>query len=155
MDLEKPITTQEDLDEIIAAKVAEAEKSIQEKFDDYDDLKSANEKYQTDLEALNKSMNENKQTFEASLAEANAKIKGYEQREIKIKVANEYGIPMEMIGRLNGDDEEAIRKDAESLSKFVKPQQQIPPLASTEQSAADSKQEALRNMLSQLNNQED
>ena len=78
------------------------------------------------------------------------KLKGYETATVKMKIAHETGIPFELASKLSGDDEEAIRKDAEVMSKFMNKQKEPAPLASTEPPLADNKRIAMKNMLKGL-----
>ena len=52
---------------------------------------------------------------EKELAELQNRISVYEKNDMKIRVAHEAGIPYELAGKLSGDDEEALRKDAENF----------------------------------------
>ena len=68
---------------------------------------------------------------------------------MKIRVAHEAGIPYELAGKLSGDDEDALRKDAETFKSFLgKPK--TPPLRDTEPSGGDMKKAALKSMLGNL-----
>lgn len=123
-DLEKPITTQEQLNTVIAdriqrerAKYADYDtlKANAEKYKDYDTLKTKadaydadKKKWETDLAAAT-----------AKVAEQTKKITDYETDATKTKVANELGLPFALKDRLQGTTEEEIRKDAESLQKWV------------------------------------
>ncbi|MBR7039923.1 MAG: DUF4355 domain-containing protein, partial [Oscillospiraceae bacterium] len=40
---------------------------------------------------------------------------------VKVRIAHEAGLPQALAGRLAGDTEDAIRKDAEALAAAVKP----------------------------------
>lgn len=98
----------------------------------------------TELKALEKqvgdlnlnldNLSKEKQTFDQTIAELNGKVNNYELASLKARIAHEKGIPYELANRLTGDDEAALRADAESLSKLVastsKPS--APPLKSTE-----------------------
>lgn len=112
-----PITTQEELDARIGDRLQRERRkysdyeSLKEKvsqMSDYDDLKTKVTKYDADISSL-----------KTQLEEANTKIKGYESRSVKQRIAREEGIPLEMADRLTGEDEAAIRKDAQSLKPFI------------------------------------
>ena len=78
-------------------------------------------------------------------------MKGYETSSVKMRIAHENGIPYELAERLSGDDEEAIKKDAESMAKFLKASGRRAPLASTEpEGGVDEKREAMKKMLTGL-----
>ena len=119
-----PITTQEQFDKAITDRL-QRERS---KYADYDQLKANAEKYKDyeDLKKKAESYDTDKQKWADDLAKANAtiaqqtsKIKGYETDSVKTRIANEIGIPYEMVDRLKGDSEEEIRKDAETMKKWI------------------------------------
>ncbi len=145
----KPIETQEELNNIIKDRLDRQQKtiesSIMEKYADYDDLKEANSNLQSKLEELQKESEINKKT----IADLNSKVQTHETNSAKMRIAQEYNIPYELSSRLNGDDEESIRKDAQMLSKLVSKNNKVEiiPLASTEPSTVDIKKSALKKTL--------
>ena len=158
MDLEKAITTQDQLDDVLKDRLARVKqkyadydelKANAEKYADYDQLKADLEDYKGQVDTLNSSISEMKQQHETQVNDLTSKIHSYEIGSVKTKVAFEYGLPHELIDRINGDDEESIRADAESLSKFVSRGGKTPPLRSTE-TKVDTKRDAARKMLAGL-----
>ena len=112
-----PITTQEEFDARIGARLQREREKYADydelktkvsQMSDYDDLKSKASKYEADITSLT-----------TQLETANTKIKGYESHSVKQRIAQEVGIPLEMADRLTGDDEDAIRKDAQALKPFI------------------------------------
>lgn len=151
------ITTQEQLDGIISDRLKReretAEKKAAEKYGDYDDFQKKVKDYEEKIGTLNGTIEENAKKIaelDKSAGEMQAKIKGYETDSVKMRIAHEKGIPFEMASRLAGDDEEAIRKDAEAMAKFTTKQNARAPLASTEPAGVDEKRAAMKNMLSGL-----
>lgn len=139
----KAITTQEEFDAAIAERIKREKETLAKKYEGYlsptdaaekekahkmavDDLKGKLEKLQKDAEGHDK-----------TVQELNDKIKGYETDSVKTRIAHETGLPYEMARRLTGDTEEAIRKDAEALSKLVggAGNNEAPPLASRDASS--------------------
>ena len=137
----KPINTQEELDAVIGERIKREKETLAKKYEGYlspaelaerekagraalDDLKGKLEKSQKESEGHAK-----------TVEELTAKIKGYETDSVKTRIAHEMGLPFEMAGRLAGDTEEAIRKDAETLAKLVSAgAKEAPPLASRDTS---------------------
>lgn len=121
--LEKPIETQEDLDAIIAKRIKrEQEKLEKEKKDALaeSDKKIAEFEKQIAAFAENAKERDTKEAETAkTISELEGKVKGYEASAIKTKIAHELNIPYELASRLSGDDEKAIREDAEKLSKVL------------------------------------
>lgn len=112
------IETQEAFD----AAVKERIEREREKYKDYDDLKkqvSTYEKTIADMQASEKSWKEKQADFEKQIADKDGQIKSYAEKALKLKVAREAGLPFEFADRLMGSDEEALKKDADSLKAFV------------------------------------
>lgn len=130
----KPITTQKEFDDAVDARLQQE----LAKYSDYDDLKKKNEGYEKTLAANSK-----------TIATLQGQVKGYEVGAIKSKVARELGIPEGMAGRLSGETEEEIRKDAEGMAPFFSKTTPVAPLADTE-TTTKAKSENLRSMLQDL-----
>ena len=120
----KPIETQEAFD----AAVADVKKQ-------YEGWLSP-EDYSAKTTDLAKQLEANKTT----IADLTAKAKAYESGALKMRIAHENGIPYELAGKLSGETEEEIKKDAETLAKFVR-NQQPQPLANTEHGHVDTNDE--------------
>lgn len=156
MDLETAITTQEQLDEVIKDRLAREAK----KFEGYtspkelEALKARYEKQIGDLNGALASAGEKAKSHDAEIAERDAKIRGYETDSVKTRIAHEEGLPYELHGRLSGETEEDIRKDAQSLAKLMKAQPAAP-LASPEKplSREDTKAAAYKQLLGGLKNE--
>lgn len=56
------------------------------------------------------------------------------------KVALQYGLPIDLANRLQGDDEDGLKVDAERLASFIKPSQPQPPTKSNEPIITDQKE---------------
>lgn len=130
----KPITTQEEFNSAVDARLQQE----LAKYSDYDDLKKKNGDYEKTLAANSK-----------TIATLQGQVKGYEVGAIKSKVAKELGIPDGMAGRLSGETEEEIRKDAEGMAPFFSKTTPAAPLADTE-TTTNGKNENLRSMLQNL-----
>lgn len=139
-----PITTQEQLEAILAEKLKEMEKGASKELEE---LREKAGKI-PELEKALENAKEKVAGHEKETGELRAKIKGYETNAVKTRIAHEVGIPYELAGRLSGEDEESIRKDAENMMKLVgrKP---TAPLADPEGIVKD-KDEELRKMLNEL-----
>lgn len=129
----KPIETKEAFD----AAVADVKKQ-------YEGWLSP-EDYNAKTADLAKQLEANKTT----IAELTAKAKAYESGALKMRIAHENGIPYELASKLSGETEEAIKKDAETLAKFVK-NQQPQPLGNTEHGHTNGKDAAYKSLLADL-----
>ena len=146
----KIIETQEALDLIIKERLARE----REKFADYDDLKAKNATYETQVTALQKTIDESSNANKAhddTVADLNKKIAGFETANLRTKIALQHGIPFDLVDRLAGDDEASIKADAERLAAFVKPKATTPPLKTTEPPLGDDKDGAYKSLLKNMN----
>ena len=132
----KVIETQEQLDDIIKDRIARAEAKAAEKYADYDELKAKAEDKDKQIAALSSKLEEQsnkKGEYDKQIADLNAKVKEYEAGAVKTRIAHEVGLPYELAKKLEGDTEEAIRADAQSMAKLIKPA--AAPIGSNEPSA--------------------
>lgn len=142
--LEKLELSKETIDKVMA----EHGKTIQSiKPDDYDDIKAENKTLNDTVADLQKSMKDF-EGFEDKLTEKDNLIKEYEIKNLKYRIANESGIPLELAGKLSGETEEDLKKDAETLSSFITKKQTLP-LRSTE-AKTDDEASAYKGMLDDL-----
>ena len=133
----KPITTQEEFDAAIKARLSREK----EKYVDYDQLKSR-------VEELEKENGDLKSTIEAT-----NQIAGYETASLRTRVALQHGLPYDLADRLQGTDEESFKADAERLAGFMKPVSKVAPVKSTEPIVPkeDDERTMYRNLVQNLN----
>lgn len=125
-----PITTQEEFDKAIGARLGEEREKIAKKYADYDQIKTKAADYEKQLGDLKTSFEETTKKaseHEKTVADLTGKITSYEQTSLKTRIAHELGIPYELAGRLTGNDEKELRADAETLSKLVSSGKPTPP----------------------------
>lgn len=147
----KIIETQEQLDKVISERLKREKstlvKEYEEKYADYEDIKSEN----ADLKTKVKQAEEEKATYDTTLSDLQAKVQKYESDSVKTRIAREFNLPYELVDRLKGDDEEAIKKDAELLSKIVSVNSKFKaPLKSTEEEIGSGTENALKKTLNKL-----
>ncbi len=114
----KVIETQEAFDAAIKARLERNTRSVTEEVTKkYEGWISPEElKKSTDqIDALSKEIEAKK----ATIADLTAKNAAYEISSVKLKVAREVGLPIELADRLNGSNEEELKKDAETLAQFA------------------------------------
>lgn len=149
----KSITTQAEFDAAIGERLKRERETLAKKYGDYDDLKTKVGDYEKQIAQMSKAAKESAEKYagyDKNLAELQAKVKGYETDSVKTRIAHETGLPYELAGRLTGEDEAAIRKDAEALSKLLGGQKhKTPPLRDSEP-AGDGKAAAMRAFGAQL-----
>lgn len=150
-----PITTQAEFDAAIADRLSRQEKSLAERYkdalqpDDVSKLKSGYEKTIADLQKQIEDAGTKQAASDKQLTELNARIKGYETDSVKTRIALELGLPYQMAGRLTGETEEDIRRDAEALRGMMSQGRPVAPLAK-EPDGVRNADEALRGLLSNM-----
>lgn len=136
----EPITSQEQLDEIVRARLEDNTKTV---------TASVTKQYEGYISP--EDFAEKTGKLESTISDLTAKNKAYENNALKLKAAHEFGIPFELSGRISGDDEKAIREDAEKLSKFLAPRSPAAPHFNPETPPAkNSADAALRKTLEKL-----
>ncbi len=145
------ITTQEQLDAIIGERLKRERETLSKKYADYDDIKKKAGDYEKQISDLTRSMEETAQKYtgyDRQLEELQGKLRAHETASVKTRIAHEYHIPYELAGRLSGETEEDIKKDAESLAQFIA-KAPAAPLREPE-NHADAKTAALRQLTAEL-----
>ena len=149
----KTIETQEELDKIIKDRIDR----VNEKYADYDQLKSRNEELTAENSALQTTVSETSEKvkgFDQEKADMMAKISGFETSKLRTQIALKHGLPIDLADRLQGDNEEAITKDAERLSGFMKPVNPTPPLANPEGPQGSDKNASYKKLVESMNMEE-
>lgn len=136
-----PINTQEEFNQRISQRLEEARNAERQKFSDYETMKKDLETAKADA-----------QKKDETITDLQKQLKGSRAELAKTRIALEKGLPVEMSGRLNGETEEEIRKDAESLSALFG-RRNPAPRRDPEPGAGNGKDKALRSMLAELKNQ--
>ena len=133
----EPITTKEALDAAIAAAIKAEHEAEKSKYG------GTAAELAKQLSAAQKDAGEKKKIYDQqnnTLQDLQKQVKGYESRQLKEKSAREAGLPYELADRLSGDDEAALKTDAESLVKLLGKGKGagVSPLANAEPAAAGS-----------------
>ena len=127
----KPITTQEEFDAAIKARLSREK----EKYADYDQLKSRVEELEKEnvgLQSTIEASNQSKADADKQLEDLQKQISGYETASLRTRVALQHGLPYDLADRLQGTDEESFKADAERLAGFMKSNQPVAPVRETE-----------------------
>ena len=146
----KIIETQEELDAVIKARLSRE----REKYADYEDLKKQLADFEVKETTYQNTINDLK-TRETELASQVESLNGdltqTRLQTAKQRIATEYGLPLDLADRLQGDDEDGFKADAEQLASYFTPKQPAPPLKSNEPAIADKKEanwaEMARNLI--------
>ena len=127
----KPITTQEEFDAAIKARLSREK----EKYGDYDQLKSRVaelEEENVDLKSTIEATNQSKADADNQLEGLRHQIAGYETASLRTRVALQHGLPYDLADRLQGTDEESLKADAERLAGYIKKSQPVAPIRDSE-----------------------
>ena len=148
----KIIETQEELDTVIKARLSRE----REKYADYDDLKKQLADFEAKETTYQNTINDLK-TRETDLTSQIESLNGdltkTRLQTAKQRIATEYGLPIDFAERLQGDDEDGFKADAEQLASYFTPKQPTPPMKSNEPTIdADPLKSGLRDMVRSLNN---
>lgn len=133
-----PINTQEEFNQRISQRLEEARNAERQKFADYETVKK-------DLETAKADAQKKDQT----ITDLQTQLKGSRAELAKTRIALEKGLPVEMSGRLTGETEEEIRKDAETLSALFG-RRNPAPRRDNDPPAGDEKNAAYKKMLDSL-----
>lgn len=148
----EPITSQEALDNIIKERLKRERETTQKRFEGY----ISPEDHQKALADANKAFDDYKKAHESdeqTIADLTAKNKAYETASLKSRIAHEVGLDYAWISRINGEDEQSIRADAESIKKLVGTGTNLMPTKTTESGADyDESSAALRSVLNGIKN---
>ena len=155
------INTQEEMNRMFgeraeAARRAERER-LEKQYAGFDDFKAKAKKYDTDIASLNEkitALEGEKATSVTKISELEGKVREYEASSVKMRIARETGLPAELADRLSGEDEAAMRTDAENLAKLIKAQSGPAPMYHQNgEGGNDGKDAALKDLLKKVRNE--
>lgn len=153
-----PIISQEQLDAVIGDRLKRNEEKWTRKYDGYmspDDVNAKTADLNKQIENLTAALdsaNKKAASYDSDIAERDARIKGFEISATRTRVAQELGLNLDAIGFISGEDEDSIRKSAESLKALLGTQHQSTPAFDNEPPAPNSSA-AYMNMLKGLSNE--
>ena len=127
----KPITTQEEFDAAIKGRLSREK----DKYGDYDQLKTRVaelEEENVGLKSTIEANNQSKADADKQLEDLQNQISGYEMANLKTRVALQHGLPYDLADRLQGNDEESFKADAERLAEYIKKSQPVAPVRDSE-----------------------
>ena len=150
----KPITTQEEFNAAIKARLERQESTIRKEYADYEDLKAQGAKFEEEKQAYEKQAQASAEkiaSLKKELDESKATVKGLQIKELKSTIAAELGLPAALRDRIAGETEEEIRKDAQILSEvFAEKNRQNLPGFNPERAPGDDKEIAWKQVLEGL-----
>ena len=145
----KKIESQEQLDEVLRERLKRERETVKKEYEGYLSPQQVEDKYKGYLSPEEAAEKYKEHLSPEDAAKLNDKIKGYETDSVKTRIAHEVGLNYDAVQFLRGDDEESIRKSAESLKGLMGAADPAP-LASTETAVPSATETALRNTLKGL-----
>lgn len=121
----QPITTQEQLNEVIGDRLKRERESTSKKYEGYtspgdlEKIKKSYEKQIADMQTASDAAAKKYADYDKQIADRDAKIKGYETASVKARTAHEVGLPYDAIQFIQGDNEKDIKASAESLKSLM------------------------------------
>ena len=134
---EEKVFTQEEVNKLVGQARLEGKEIGRKEFEGWISPEAASQQNDGLNEQLNsltdqiKKLNEEKDNLQTQLSEKDGQIANYEINSVKLRIARECGLSYEAVDFLQGGDEEAIRKSAESLKNLVGTVK-VPPLSNPE-----------------------
>lgn len=150
-----PITTQEELDRIIAARLQRERETVTKQYEGRiaefeQQIGERDQKitgFESQIAEINKQLDASREQA-GRIAELEAENRAYETSSVKMRIAREVGLPYELAERLSGDEEKSIREDAEALKKIFG-KGHVPPLQNTEMTG-DPEQDEIKKAWNQV-----
>lgn len=156
----KVIETQEELNAVIADRLAKERSRVEAKYSGYDEYKEkagkydelAEKDYESQIQTLTNDLTKAREKLtekETAYAELETRAKTAEIAQLKTKVALESGIPIELANRLSGDTEDELKADAETWKQFL-PKSRMPGKSSESGSPNTERDAMLKGVLDKL-----
>ena len=147
-----PIETQEQFDAMVKDRVERAKKSAAKEFEtqlkDLEQLKESVTAKETEIGTLKAKITDleaEKKTSGESYQSMQKELSAVKLSALKQRIAIDAGIPLEMADRLNGEDEESIKEDAEKVKGFIGAKH-VAPSFKTEEVPTDPAEAGFREM---------
>lgn len=146
----KIIETQEELDAVIKSRLSRE----REKYADYENLKKQLADFEAKETTYQNTINDLKAReteLTSQVDSLNGDLTQTRLQTAKQRIATEYGLPLDLAERLQGDDEEGFKADAERLASHFTPKQPTPPMKSNEPNNLEGEDAAYKALVRKLN----
>src|SRR5690606_29607369 len=111
--------------EKVMAQYGKTVKSYKEKIAGLEGLTEKVKDYERQVKEVQNTLQAKEQEL-AQVDELQSRLKSYELENLKIKIANQAGIPLDLADRLSGETEEEIKADAEKLAGYINQKPTLP-----------------------------
>ena len=144
------IETREQFEEAVKDRLEQERETVRREFSGYLSPEAVEEKYKEYLSPKDAEEKYKGYLSPEDAANKDAAIAKNEKESKRVKVAMENGIPYELAGKLSGETEDEMKKDAEAFSKFLKGKTTYPNFTRDTDNKDDSIREATKKMLNNL-----
>lgn len=156
MDLQTPITTQEQLDEIIKGRLDREKEKHAKELEGFKNLEAEKKTLADELAGIKQTAAEEATKHAAEVAALTEKVQGYEKKEERNKIALENGLTAEAAQFITGTTREEMKAQAEALKRITAAPSpggmfDDPAPATAEERRAKEEKEGLRKMLGTMN----
>ena len=124
----KKLGLEKEVIDAIMKEYGKEKQTLLEQMDDSTKLIEENEKLKERVNELEERL-KGLEDMEATHNELTQELEKHKLDKLKMKIAYEAGIPLEIYDKLEGETEEELRKDAEIIAEHMTRQKKILPLA--------------------------
>ena len=127
-DFLKELGLEKEVIDAIMKEYGKERQTLLEQIDDLTKVTEENEKLKEQVNELTERL-KGLEDMEATQSELTQELEKYKLDKLKMQIAYEAGIPLEIYDKLEGKTEEELRKDAELIAEYMEKQKKILPLA--------------------------
>ena len=124
----KELGLEKEVIDAIMKEYGKERQTLLEQIDDLTKLTEENEKLKEQVNELTERL-KGLEDMEATQSELTQELEKHKLDKLKMQIAYEAGIPLEIYDKLEGETEEELRKDAELIAEYMEKQKKILPLA--------------------------
>ena len=146
----KAIETQEEFDKASGERLKREQETVRKEYEGFLSPEDVQKKYEGFLSPEDVQEKYKGYLSPEQVIEKDATIKKYETKSRKVQIAMSEGIPYELAGRISGDTEEDMRKDAKTLAGFRKQGNPYPEYNPEPDGNKKTKEAAMKKMLNNL-----
>lgn len=145
-----PIETQEDFNKAIEKRLDRERNTIRKEYEGFLSPEDAQKKYEGYLSPEQVQERYKDYLSPEESAKKDATIKSYELKSKRVEIALSQGIPYELAGKISGETEEEMKKDAETFAGFIKSGNRYPNFNADPVNKESREDVALKEMLNDL-----
>ena len=127
-DFLKGLGLEKEVIDAIMKEYGKERQKLLEQLDNSTKLTEENEKLKEQVNELEERL-KGLEDMEATKNELMQELEKHKLDKLKMQIAYEAGIPLEIYDKLEGETEEELRKDAELIAEYMEKQKKILPLA--------------------------